>query len=124
MSSKGETNRRWTSSPGYRTNYDRIFAKVCDSSCSNYNVFQSALLHLDALTTSANQHRLAQWKQLCVAMDCEGCDERASRVRDFITGGIVSPFSNSRSNVEVGEGVTKPDPYAVKATDERLFREF
>ena len=99
MSSKGETNRKWTSSAKYRASYDRIFAKVCDHTCANYNAFQACALHLDALTTAANNHRLAQYKQLCAALDCQGCDERLARVRDYLTARVIGPYSRSPAPV-------------------------
>lgn len=80
-------------------NHDAIFAKVCDASCPNHNALQACALHLDAITTAANLHRLAQYKQICSVLDCQGCDERLARVRDYLQIRIVSPYGSNDTQV-------------------------
>lgn len=109
MTSKGETNRKWTSSPKYRSNYDRIFAKVCDYSCPQYNGLQDCLLHLDAVTTGSNVHHLAMYKTLCTLRDCDNCEERLTIVRQYIARRSIGPDSVGTPPVEVCPTISHAD---------------
>jgi hypothetical protein len=76
----------WGTSQVFRDNWDAIFRKKCDATCCYYNVLTSALVHLESITNASNVHKLAQYKQLCMNMECDTCEKNSAKVREFIYG--------------------------------------
>jgi hypothetical protein len=75
---KGSTAAKWTSSETFKEQYDRIFGGKCIK-CNLQGAVDSALLHLDAITTGANIHRLAQIKQVLGMRECSTCEDAIKR---------------------------------------------
>lgn len=74
------------STESYTRSYDEIFWKGCIG-CRHSGSVDAALLHLDAITTGANQHKLANVKQMLVARQCRTCEEYIRRALNIVNSG-------------------------------------
>lgn len=76
----------WGTSASYRERYDETFGKGCIG-CKHSGSVDAALLHLDAITTAANQHRLANVKQVLMLRECRTCEEAIRKALNIVNGG-------------------------------------
>jgi hypothetical protein len=74
------------STESYIRSYDEIFGKGCIG-CRFSGSVDAALLHLDAITTGANQHRLAQIKQVLMLRECRFCEETIRKALNIVNSG-------------------------------------
>lgn len=83
---KGSTNAKWTSNEAYRESYDETFGAGCIG-CRHSGSVDAALLHLDAITTAANIHRLANVKQVLMLRECRFCEETIKKALNIVNEG-------------------------------------
>lgn len=91
---KAERRRSWKAShaaafgstESYIKSYDEIFGKGCIG-CKHSGAVDAALLHLDAITTAANVHKLGQIKQVLSLRECRFCEEYIKKALSIANGG-------------------------------------
>ena len=75
---KGSTNAKWVSSENFKEQYDRIFGGKCIR-CNLQGAVDSAILHIDAITTFAANPHLLDIKETLLKRDCETCEDAIKR---------------------------------------------